>query len=283
MSYGSLEAQQAFQNPNNNAMQNQAAAGNANLQRMQNAMRIRQQRALQNMNQPRPENGQFQDGQFHDGQFVDENGFPLDSSGMMGGGGYAAGGGGGVVTAEQGLAMGLAEGMRGVGQMNKDTAHANLLQEQAREQALQNQYNYVDNYFAAREMNRQQRAFERGPTPTQEDILRYSQARAPERLSLAALDRQTGAIHWPAALRRPEFDEHRARLEQVFQARSAYNSGLGSESYLEIQDETARTLATLQNMIREMDPMAYVQAKKFVAGLGYEGRFVAGTDRVARR
>jgi hypothetical protein len=194
---------------------------------------------------------------------------------------YSSGGGGGVVTAEQGRGLAVAEVLRGAGDLSRETAKARVLHEKAREQAIDNNYQQVENYFEVRQLNRRERNAERGPTPTPEDVLRYSQSRLPERLSLRELDPHAGVIHWPAALMRPEFDEHRARLEQVFQGRSYYNSGIASESYLEIRDETARMMATLQDQVRYMDPTAYVEARRFISSLGYEGRFVAGSDRIA--
>jgi hypothetical protein len=293
-SAGLLNAQQTLQNPpagpNQHAIQNQAAGRTpAAVQQYQNALRARATRAqgaapnvnVNNRDPARqivPGDGQNGANQPIDQAIPPDSGFfdPYGSS-------YAAGGGGGVVTAEQGRLVGIADGLRGLGEFNRNTAAANVLQQQANGLAIDNRYDAVQTYFQVRQLNRQQRALERGPTPTQEDLLRYSQSRVPERLTVAALDRDTGAIHWPAVLTGPEFADHRARLEQIFQGRSYYNSGVASESYLEIQDETARMLATLQDLVRAMDPAAYVQAKKFIVGLGFEGRFLAGHDRVAMK
>jgi hypothetical protein len=202
---------------------------------------------------------------------------------VFAGGGGSYYGSSGPVTAAEGLIRADGEFVRSVGEYNQATATAGVLTEKAEEQSIQNRYDAVDNYFDVRRLNRQQRNAERGPTPTQEDVLRYSQDRLPQRLPLASLDRNSGAITWPAVLRRPEFDEHRARLEQVFQGRSYYNSGAASQSYLEIKEEADRMLLTLQDRVYEMDPFAYVQAKKFITGLSFEGRFVAGNDSLASR
>jgi hypothetical protein len=186
----------------------------------------------------------------------------------------------GAVTVDQAHGMAVADVVRSAGSYNRDTAAAEVLDQKARSMAIDNYDDAVRTYFDIRQLNRRERNAERGPMPTQADAYRYSQSRVPERVSVAALDRQTGVIHWPAALMAPEFDEHRARLEQVFQGRSYYNSGIASQSYLEIRDEANRMLATLESRVAEMDPTAYIQAKKFVIGLGYEGRFLAG-ERVA--
>lgn len=186
----------------------------------------------------------------------------------------------GATTFEQARGMAAADMMRSAGSYNRDTAAAEVLDQQAKGMAVDNYADGVKTYFDIRQLNRRERNAERGPVPTQEDALRYSQSRLPARLPLTALDRNSGVINWPAALMAPEFDNHRARLEQIFQGRSYYNSGVASQSYLEIREETDRMLVTLQDRVAEMDPTAYIQAKKFVVGLGYEGRFLAG-ERVA--
>jgi hypothetical protein len=225
--------------------------------------------------QRRQEEQNQQQGQAGEGQIN-------DSTLLFGGGSYG-GGGGGAVTMEQAQGLAAAEVIRSAGEFNRNTAAAEVLHERARAQAVNNHYAEVDNYFEVRRLNRQERNAERGPMPTQEDVLRYSKSRVPERLSAMALDRHSGAINWPAALMAPEFDQHRARLEQIFQARSYYNSGLASPSYLEIKEEADRMLATLQERVRQMDPASYVQARKFIVGLGFEGRFAAGSEEVALR
>jgi hypothetical protein len=220
-------------------------------------------------------------------QGLDENGQPLGNQQQgdpsligLDSGGYSSGGAG-AVTAEQGRGQALSEVIRGMGAYNRDTAAAAVLQEHARDHAIDNWYDQVDTYFDARRLNRQERNAERGPVPTPDAVYRYSKMGLPQRLSLAALDRLTGAIHWPAALMAPAFAEHRARLEQSFQARSFYDSGIASPSYLEIKDESERMLATLQDRVRDMDPAAYMQARRFIIGLGYEGRFPATNEGIA--
>lgn len=300
---GSLNAQMTTQNPpmgpNQHVIQRNAAGRTpAEMQQFQNALRARALRSqgaapAVDMNNRNPfrqivpgdlqNQVQNQDGQNQDGQIFDHGGemSPGSSDALLGGGAYSAGGGGGVISIEQGRLMGIADGLRGLGQFNKDTATANVLTQDAHKKAIDNRHQQVKDYFEIKQLNRDYQNASRGPQPTHEDVLRYSQSALPERLSAMALDRDSGVIHWPAALMRPEFSEHRARLEQIFQGRSYYNSGVASESYLEIQDETARMLATLQDFVRETEPTAYVQARKFIAGLGYEGRFPAGHERVA--
>jgi hypothetical protein len=198
----------------------------------------------------------------------------------FGGGGYASGGGGfGTAAAAAGFAE--AEVIRSQGEFNRNTAQAEVSHEQARELNIDNRYRSVSAYFDIREKNREMRNRERGLPATEEDLIRYNQSRIPDRLSAADLDRQIGEIHWPALLMRPEFDEHRARLSELFYDRGYYNSGLASSNYVEVKAEAERMLNTLQTLVYEVDPQAYLHAKKFVVGLSYEARFVASAGDLA--
>lgn len=199
---------------------------------------------------------------------------PGFDNGFGGSGGYASGSGGfGTASAATGFAE--AEVIRSQGEFNRNTAQAEVSHEHARELNIDNRYRGVSNYFDIREKNREMRNRERGVPPTEEDLIRYNQSRIPDRLSAADLDRQIGEIHWPALLMRSEFDEHRARLGELFYNRGYYNSGLASSNYVQIKAESDRMLATLQSLVYEVDPQAYLHAKKFVVGLSYEARFVA--------
>jgi hypothetical protein len=196
------------------------------------------------------------------------------SAGFVSGGSYVDGYGnpttvyGANVSAEADL-------IRSQGEFNRNTAQAEVHHEQARELNIDNRYRAVTTYFDVREKNREMRNRERGLPPTEEDLIRYNQSRIPARLSAAELDRQIGEIHWPALLMRPEFNEHRARLAELFYNRGYYNSGLASENYVNVKAEADRMLGTLQTLVYDVDPQAYLHAKKFIVGLSYEARFVA--------
>jgi hypothetical protein len=202
----------------------------------------------------------------------------------LAGSSYASGGysGNGYGTLPTGQLFGTAELMRGIGEANRSTATAHVLNEKAKEQGIQNWYERVSTYFKAREANREFRRREQLPISSQEDRIRYSQARLPKRLSDSELNRDIGDIRWPAVLMAPEFAEHRERLEELFYNRSYYNSGLASGNYSEVKAETERMLATLQNFVEVTEPQAYLNARNFIQGLSYEARFVAGPEGLAR-
>jgi len=288
---GTLGAQQTMQNPpagpNQHLIQNQGASRlPADQQRFQDALRtrsLRQQGAPPNrdvnnrdpLQQVVPGQGQMDAEQHGVGNDI------LPSPDGGGGSSYASSNSGGVVSFEQSRYVGAADMIRSFGSYQRDVAAGEVLHENARDHAIDNQAKAIKTYFAVRELNRSLRNAERGPQPTQEDLIRYSASRVPQRLTVAEMDRQLGTINWPTALMRPEFDEHRARMEQIFQARTYYSSGVASPSFVEAKEETDRMLSTLQDLVRDIDPTAYVQSRKFVQSLGYEARFPIGDAQIA--
>ena len=227
-----------------------------------------------------PEDLAQQQGQDQQGTGGQQQG---QDGGFGGLGGFVGGGGGmgPVATVQSARMHAAAEVVRSAGEYNRNTGAAQVYHQKAREQAIDNNYSSVINYFKIRSANRELRNAERGPVPTQEDVYRYSQSRVPERLSDAQLNRQIGDIQWPALLMRPEFASHRARLAELFYNRTYYNSGMASPSYTEIKAETERMMSTLEDLVYESDPTSYLGAKKFITGLAYEARFVATADGLA--
>ena len=223
-------------------------------------------------------NGQ-QDGQgSQDGQGGDSTGSGVDP-GFVGGGG----GGSGITTTAYGAARTAeADVIRSQGEFNRNTAAAQVLHEDARGKNIDNRYSAVSNYFEVREANREMRSRERGLRPTEESVIRYNQSRIPQRLSAADLDRQIGEIHWPAVLMQPQFEEHRARLATLFYERGYHNSGLASANYVQVKAEAALMSATLESLVYDVDPQAYLHAKKFITGPSYEARFVATAGDLIR-
>lgn len=276
-----LQNQQASQNPVD-ILQSQEAAQNQQFRRQGARPNVdfKQRDPTDTTVRDRLRQAQ-QQGQGQQGQ-NDQLSNQLLSGGGGGGGGYNYNMFGAATPTQAGL-MGVSEVVRSAGEANRNTAAAEVLHQRAIGESIQNRRQAVNHYFEVRALNRDWQQYERGPRATQEDAYRYSQAGVPDRLPMAQLDRVSGAIRWPAVLQDPIFAEHRARLEQIFQGRTYYQSGITSQSYLEIKHEADAMLATLQDYVRYIDPMAYVQARNFIRSLGYEGQFVASNDGLALR
>jgi hypothetical protein len=184
--------------------------------------------------------------------------------GGMGGWGHAS-------TAAEGAMRGMGDLTRSVGAANLMNSEAAKNMEDARQSYIQNRAYATETYFGMRDMNKQARAAEQGPRPTQEDAARYASARMPQRLSLSELDPLSGAIAWPAQLNDPVYQEPKQQLEQLFAAR-AQNGYLTVQERALLEQSTDQLLATLKSNIDVYTPMDYVAAKKFVDGLSFELR-----------
>lgn len=172
-------------------------------------------------------------------------------------------------TAEQGMMEGMASMMQAAGSRNLMNAQAMGFVEDARRKNIDNRVYGTDAYFQMRKMNREARAAEQGPRPTQEDLQRYARQRAPDRLSPSELDPLTGTIAWPSVLRDEEYQTHRGELELLYQKRAQAGYLTGSQR-AEVQQAIDALQAELKKNLRNYTPQDYVQAKKFTEGLNYE-------------
>jgi hypothetical protein len=82
-------------------------------------------------------------------------------------------------------------------------------------------------------------------------------------------------------LLRPEYNELRSALEDVFANRTPSNSGVGSSTEVAATRITAVIQDDLKSQIREMTPNEYIAAKNFLRSLAYEARFMPGAEQVA--
>ena len=187
---------------------------------------------------------------------------------VVAGGGWGWGGTH-ASTAEQGMMEGMSSMMQAAGARNLMNAQAAGFVEDARRKNIDNRMYGTDAYFQMRKTNREARAAEQGPRPTQEDLQRYARQRAPGRLSPSELDPLTGAISWPGLLREDAYAESRGQVESLFQKRVQAGYLTGSQR-AEVQQAVDALQADLKKNLRNYAPQEYVQAKKFTEGLNYE-------------
>jgi len=163
----------------------------------------------------------------------------------------------------------MADLTRSAGAANLMNSAAMINVEKARSQYIKNRVDATNAYFEMRSINRKAREAERGPRPTQEDLVRYAAARAPSRLSVSELDPVTGQINWPTVLRNDAFAQGRTTLESAMAAR-AQTGNLSLSQRTAVKRTTQDMEMTLKQNIDAISPMDYVNAKKFLKGLGYE-------------
>lgn len=187
---------------------------------------------------------------------------------VVAGGGWGWGGTH-ASTAEQGMMEGMSSMMQAAGARNLMNAQAAGFVEDARRKNIDNRMYGTDAYFQMRKTNREARAAEQGPRPSQEDLQRYARQRAPNRLSPSELDPLTGAISWPSVLREDTYKAYRDQLESLYLKRAEAGYLTGTQR-AEVQQAVEALQADLKKNLRNYAPQEYVQAKKFTEGLNYE-------------
>ena len=103
-----------------------------------------------------------------------------------------------------------------------------------------------------------------------DQYVRLARQQAPDRLSISQLDPFTGTINWPLALKRPEYAEHRERIERLFSAK-AQGTELVHNQIAKAVDEFS---VVLKADLSTFDQNEYIQAKNFLDSLAYESQLV---------
>jgi len=185
-------------------------------------------------------------------------------------------------TLAEGVLRGSADLTRAAGDYNYNTSLALINREIARDLYMDNQVKSVNTYFELKRINKESRDYN-NPRPTAQDVVRYSQDRAPERLGSHQYEPVLGKLFWPGTLNGDEFAAERETLNTVFMKRVGSNSGLTSDSYSVIKTNVASMEQKLLAQIDLMSPAEYAAAKSFLAGLDYEAQLVATPAGVAVR
>ncbi|NQT14172.1 MAG: hypothetical protein HQ582_15565 [Planctomycetes bacterium] len=178
-------------------------------------------------------------------------------------------------TAAEGYARGKAAITRAQGQYNLLTAEANVVNQEAYRRGIENQTRKVNGYFALREKNREERAVQRGPRASAEQLRRIAAAGKPATLSPSELDSATGGIAWPTLLEREEYEPFRADLEEAF-ARRADNGRMEPADLEQAEQAAEGMIAELKSHVREIPSHQYIAARRFVESLAYDAQQPAG-------
>lgn len=175
----------------------------------------------------------------------------------------------GGTTAAESYMRGAAYLTHARGQYNLLTSQAAINLEHARSLDLDNFRKNAETYFSVREINKAAREKERGPRPTQEKLARLAKVAAPRRLDATQLNARSGQIAWPAALQGEEYAEYRAQIERLLseQAAGGRIAGAGRQ---QMGQATDAMLAMLKSEIREISPMEYSGAKRFLESLSLQ-------------
>jgi hypothetical protein len=173
-------------------------------------------------------------------------------------------------TLEEGIQRGYGDVVRSYGMANLLNSEAARNYEQARRDYIENRLKATQAYFEARSYNESYRRNQRSAPLSMDQYVRLARQLAPDRLSISQLDPFTGTINWPLALKRPEYAEHRERIERLFSARAQ-----GTELvYSQIAQAVEEFDLALKTDIKTFDQNEYIQAKNFLDSLAYESKLV---------
>ena len=123
-------------------------------------------------------------------------------------------------TAEEGAARGMADVVRSQGAANLMNSEAAINLTQAQSQHISNHLQYTQTYFQMKSINQQYQASQRKPAPSQQQAIRLSQTRLPDRLSANKIDPLTGELAWPLGLRMDSLKDDRDQLDAIYAERA---------------------------------------------------------------
>lgn len=175
-------------------------------------------------------------------------------------------------TAEEGIQRGHADVIRSAGAANLMNSAAAINYQEAAKGYIDNRMSATNAYFQMRSVNKQAREAESGPRPSENDLVRYAQQRAPKRLSNSQLDPLTGAIQWPSLLQDEAFAKETEKIDMIYDDRAKMGH-MSAEDSMEIQKITESLSAQLKSKIRDLPPQVYTEAQAFLKQLSAESYY----------
>lgn len=171
-------------------------------------------------------------------------------------------------TAAEGYQNGRSNVIRAQGQYLLDSSQAASQFEDARAKNIENRYKTTQAYFDLRRMNKEYRAAEAGPRPTQADLVRWAQAGKPKPLTSSNVNPNTGELLWPKALTINAFEDNRDAIQSLMADRARYGS-LSIDQTIALQNNADTMLAGLKERIGDFQPNMYLEGKNFLESLKY--------------
>jgi hypothetical protein len=172
-------------------------------------------------------------------------------------------------TIHEGVLRGTADGLRAVGEFNYNTAAAALIFEEARKAAYANEIRHAETFWAKKSLWETQMAARKHRHPIQVHEKPQTEQVGARVAPPFVVPSQQGFI-WPAGLNHPAFEGSREKLAALFAERTLANSGAQSPSSIRIQNTVAEMRLVLSGLIRDLPPMAYVEARQFLDRAAYE-------------
>jgi hypothetical protein len=183
-----------------------------------------------------------------------------------GGGGY--GYGGGAQTAQGAALQGMSQVISAQGQYNLATSAAAVNMTEAESNQLRNNVQGVQTYWEMQNIGAAERARQRGPAPTAEELARRARAGIPQGLTASQIDPVTGMLYWPSALQLDSFKDQRVAIEGCTTKWVKYG-GLDYAAQTQIRENIDAMFDGLKAQIAAIPPQDYVGCRSFLQSLLY--------------
>ena len=178
----------------------------------------------------------------------------------------------GASTAAEGYARGVASITRARSQASVDYAQARIGRSDARSRELDNRLKTTQTFY---EMRRISREAKYGTPQEKYDKKRRNEARFaartrkddPNVLSDKQLDPLTGEISWPVVLMSPEYEEYRAKIDNLFKARARHGGKISYQTLGEMSKTRDELIDVLKADIPTLGGKKYMTGKIFVKAL----------------
>jgi hypothetical protein len=190
---------------------------------------------------------------------------PAPTTAVYGGGGY----GYGSAQTPAGAAMqGMSQVISSAGQYNLATSAAAVNMTEAQSKQLSNNLQGAQTFWAMRDLGRAERAKERGPRPTPEELARMARAGAPSGLKPSQIDPVSGKLYWPSALQDSGFESQRGIVDECTAKWIKYG-GLDYADQTQVRENIDSMFDSLKSQISTIPPQDYVACRTFLQSLLY--------------
>ena len=164
--------------------------------------------------------------------------------------------------------QGLSQVISAQGQAHLANSAAAINWTQAQSNEMRNNVQGVQTFWAMRDIGAAERAKERGPKPTPEELARRARAGAPRPLNTNQIDPVSGQLHWPAYLTQDIFKDQRAPVDECATKWVKYGT-LDYADQTTVRQNIDAMFDALKDQISSMQPPDYVQCRSFLQSLLY--------------
>jgi hypothetical protein len=173
----------------------------------------------------------------------------------------------GVAQTAPGAALqGLAQVTGAVAQQDLALSLAAVNASQAENNALRNNVQNVQTFWEMQNIGRAQRANERGPRATSNEIAQRAHERAQPRLSASQIDPLTGALYWPGPLQDARYDARRSAIDRYAAKWARYGTLDATERKL-MRENINGMLDSLKSQMSDIPPREYLNSRSFLKSL----------------